>query len=98
MTRQLMNCALFTANWVGIYFYLVNASLAWAIPAEHGLTPAIAGPAMVWGLGALPWVLAFLFIDGAWWYFASSRRLGKVAVLSASLSWAIAIAVDFYHH
>ena len=65
MTRQLMNFALFTANLAGIYFYLVNASLTWAIPAEHGLIPAIAGPAMVWGLGALPWVMAFRLIDGA---------------------------------
>jgi hypothetical protein len=98
MKRQMVNMALLACNIVGIFFYIRNATLAWAIPAEKGLQPAIAGAAMVWGMAALPWALAFLLIDGTWWYVASSRKLGKVVVLSASIAWAIAIAIDFYHH
>lgn len=98
MKRKMIDWVLLSLNIAGIFFYLRNASLAWAIPAEKGLEPGMAGAAMVWGLAALPWALAFLLIDGTWWYVASSRKLGKVVVLSASIAWAIAIAVDFYHH
>jgi hypothetical protein len=98
MTRYVMNLCLLIANLIGIFFYLRNASMAWVIPEEKGLDPAIAGPAMVWGLGALPLVLAFLLVDFGWWYVLSSRGRSKAIVLLASLCWAIAIAIDFYHH
>lgn len=85
-------------NAVGIFFYIKNASLAWAIPEEAGLDPAIAGPSMVWGLGALPILLLFLIIDGIWWTVVVSRQQRKWAAVMASCLWAAAIAVDFWHH
>jgi len=52
--KKTINLVLLAVNAIGIFFYLKYASLAWAIPAEAGLDPAIAGPSIVWGLGALP--------------------------------------------
>jgi len=98
MKMKLINLVLLFLNVIGIVFYLRNASLAWAIPAEKGLEPGMAGVAMVWGLAALPWPLTFLLIDGTWWYVASSRNHGKVVLVSTSIAWAIAIAVDLCHH
>jgi hypothetical protein len=98
MKIKMINLVMLLLNVIGIFFYLRNASLAWAIPAEKGLEPGMSGVAMVWGLAALPWPLGFLLIDGTWWYVTSSRKQGKLVVASASIGWAIAIAVDFYHH
>ena len=86
------------ANLVGIFFYLKNASLAWAIPEEAGLNPAIAGVAMVWGVGALPILLLFLIVDGIWWSIIFFRHLKKWPALAASCLWVLAVVVDFSHH
>jgi hypothetical protein len=98
MKKWVINLTLSAANLIGMYFYIRNASLAWVIPEERGLSPALAGSAMVWGLGALPVAIIFLLIDGAWWYVVASRRHGRGVVLSASLLWTIAIIFDFSHH
>jgi hypothetical protein len=89
---------LLASNLVGIFFYLKNASLAWAIPEEAGLNPAIAGVALVWGLGALPILLLFLISDGIWWSIIFSRHLKKWHALAASFLWVLAVVVDFSHH
>jgi hypothetical protein len=96
--KKAINLVLLIINAIAIFFYIRNASLAWAIPEEAGLNPAILGPSMVWGLGALPILLAFVLVDGAWWYVASSRHVGKWAVLVSCLCWAVAVFVDFTHH
>lgn len=96
--KKVINLALLAANCIAIFFYLRNASLAWAIPEEAGLDPATLGPSMVWGLGALPILLGFILVDGVWWYIAVSRRTQKWPVLAGSLFWGIAVLVDFMHH
>ena len=98
MKKKFINLALLTINFIAIIFYIRNASLAWAIPEEAGLHPATLGPSMVWGLGALPILLVFVFVDGAWWYMSVSRRLGKLTVSVASAFWCVAVVVDFMHH
>lgn len=98
--KKTINLALLAVNAIAICSYLKMASFAWAIPeeVEAGIHPAIAGSAVVWGLGALPILLVFLLVDGVWWYWAVSRGLKKTAVVASSLSWVVAIVVDFAHH
>jgi hypothetical protein len=96
--KRIIPWALLVSNLVGIFFYLKNASLAWAIPEEAGLNPATAGVAMVWGLGALPILLLFLIVNGMWWSVILSRRLKKWPASVASLLWVLAVVIDFWHH
>jgi hypothetical protein len=96
--KKAIPIALIVLNLLAIFFYVKNASLAWAIPEEAGLNPAMAGPSMVWGLGALPILLAFIVVNGIWWSVVFAKHLEKWPVLSASVLWIIAVVVDFMHH
>ena len=96
--KNIFNPALLLINAFGIFVYLKNASLSWAIPEESGLKPGIAGVAMVWGLGALPIVLLFLIVNGIWWSVIFSRHLRKWPALAASFLWVLAVVIDFWHH
>ena len=96
--KKIIPWALLAANLIGIFFYLKNASLAWAIPEEAGLNPATAGVAMVWGLGALPILVLFLIVDLIWWSVIFPRHLKKWPASAASLLWVLAVAIDFWHH
>jgi hypothetical protein len=95
---KILNIAALVGNLVGIFFYLKNASLSWAIPEEAGLSPATTGVAMVWGLGALPILLVFLCFDGIWWWRVTSQRSEKWPVILALMLWVGAVVVDFAHH
>ena len=90
--------ALVAANLVGIFFYLRNAALAWALPEEAGLDPAIGGDAMVWGVGALPILLLFLLADGIWWHFTERLNLSRWPAWTSFAFWVTAVVVDFRHH
>lgn len=85
-------------NAVGIFFYIKNASLSWAIPEEKGLEPAIDGVALVWGFGALPIAVLFMVLNGIWWGISSKRMLSKRPLFLCLAAWIVAIAFDFYHH
>lgn len=96
--KRAASWALLIVNIVAMAFYLKNASLAWAIPEEAGLDPAIAGPSMVWGLGALPILVVFLVVDGAWWYVAASRHMERWPILLSAVLWLAVVVFDFIHH
>ena len=96
--KRMAGWALLIINIIAMAFYLKNASLAWAITEEAGLDPAIAGPSMVWGLGALPIFVVFLTLDGAWWYTALSRHMQKLPILLSLVLWLAVVIFDFIHH
>ena len=86
------------ASAVGIYFYLRNASLSWAIPEEAGLDPALSGVSLVWGISALPIMIVFILLHIAFYVYSVSKKSGRVPVVISSLCWLCAITFDFYHH
>lgn len=96
--KRAINLACLLINAVGIFFYLRNASLSWAIPEERGLDPAIDGVALVWGVGALPIAILFLVLNGIWWSLGSKSLLSKRPLFLCVAAWIVAIVFDFYHH
>jgi hypothetical protein len=96
--KKIISIALVLANFIGIFFYLRNASLSWAIPEEASLSPGIAGPSFVWVLGALPLILVFILIDVTWFYVIKSRKTDRLYVYISAATWIFAIAFDVTHH
>ena len=96
--KKAANILFLACSAIGIFFYLRNASLSWAIPGEAGLDPALSGVSFVWGVGALPIMLLFVVLNFAWYRFSSANSLSKIPVLISSLCWICAIVFDFYHH
>ena len=96
--KKIADLLLLLVNIGGIFIYLKNASLSWALPNEAGLDPALGGVAMVWGLGALPILFVFVLVNGCWWYFAKRGQGQMWPVIVASVSWIAAVIFDFTHH
>ncbi len=96
--KKIINLAFFPINDIGIFFYLGNASLSWAIPEEKALDPAIGGVALVWGVGALPIAILFIVLNGIWWGVITKNGLSKYPLFFCVASWIVAIVIDFYHH
>jgi hypothetical protein len=96
--KQTINPVFLLINAVGIFFYIKNASLSWAIPEERGLDPATDGVALVWGVGALPIAVLFIVLNSIWWSVASKKVLNKRPLFLCVAAWIVAIAFDFYHH
>jgi len=96
--KRAINPAYLLINAIGIFFYLKNASLSWAIPEEKGLDPAIDGVALVWGIGALPIAVLFVVLNGIWWGLISKNAISRYPLFVCAAAWIVAIVIDFYHH
>lgn len=96
--KRAINAVGLCVNSVGIFFYIKNASLSWAIPEEKGLDPATDGVALVWGVGALPIAVLFIVLNGIWWDLVSKKVLDIRPLFLCVAAWIVAIVFDFYHH
>ncbi len=96
-------------NIIGVIVYLLFATQGWIEPELADVPGAIGGGAIVWGLTALPTLLAFIVIDVLWLIFEcvayltrKTWRLGLaffvIPAVVVPLVWAIAVHIDYSHH
>ncbi len=92
------------ANGLGVIAFLALASISWIEPELRGEAVATAGVAMVWGLTALPVLVAFMLADLVWLGLSISRS-ASWSDLRTMLPWCITLAVwvlafvfDGLHH
>jgi hypothetical protein len=96
--RRFISIAILLVNCVGIYVYIMRASLSWPIPEEAGLNPGAAGPALVWVLGALPVILLFALADAVWLYIVRAKKPDRTYVYAAGVMWLCAALFDLWHY
>lgn len=96
--KKIINPAYLIMNAIGIFFYLKNASLSWAMPEEKGLDFAIGGVALVWGVGALPILLLFIVLSAIFWAISGKYNIARHPLFICMMCWALAVAIDFYNH
>ena len=96
-------------NVIGVIAYVLSSTQGWVEPEAANIPGAAGGGALLWGMTALPTLLAFIVIDVLWLIFESvvclTRRKGRlglvylvIPVVVIPLMWAIAIYIDFSHH
>jgi len=96
-------------NLVGVIVYLEFATQGWVEPEVADIPGASGGGAIMWGLTAMPTLLAFIAIDVLWLIFEivvyltrKTWRLGLVFLIIPALvvpaMWAIAVHIDYSHH
>ena len=96
-------------NVIGVILYLQFATQGWVEPEVADVPGAAGGGVVLWGLTALPTLLAFIVINVLWLIFEcvvyltrKTWRLGLVylviPVAVIPLMWAIAVHVDYSHH
>jgi len=98
-----------TRTWLAVNLaaavvFLLLASPSWVEPQVAELQGASGGAALVWMMGALPWLAAVALVDAIallWFTLRRLRRgqwpIGPPGWLVA-LIWVAALAIDQLHH
>jgi hypothetical protein len=91
-------------NVIGASAYLLISSKYWADPRLIDVPGAGVGEPFLWGLTALPILLAFFLLNASYILLACFTFLRTkkwtlgVSFLIVPVIWAIVVYVDFSHH